>query len=64
MARLTAGTSDSQRVKRINAIGSRYVQNIASMKRFANDVYGGKGLKVARGRKYSRSTYMMGNNEG
>ena len=39
-------------------IGERYVRNIAQSKRFSNDVYGGRGIDAARGRKYSQNTYM------
>lgn len=53
---------DTNRVSRIEEIGNRYVRNIASSKRFANDIYKGRGLDVARSRTYSQNTYMGYNN--
>ena len=50
------------RLARVIDAGGRYVRNIASMKRFAKD-YESNGIESARKRSYSRSTYMMGNNE-
>lgn len=50
------------RVERTIAAGDKYVRNIAQSKRFANDVYSGKDLSVARGREYSQNTYMGYNN--
>lgn len=38
--------------------GERYVRNIAQSKRFFNDISEGRGVDVARGRGYSRNTYM------
>ena len=74
MARLLNATRDvdatsseerrnkQSRFGRIVEIGSRYVRNIAQSKRFANDIYQGRGLDVARGRTYSQNTYMGYNN--
>lgn len=47
---------------RIMRAGERYVMNIAQSKQYANDIYGGKGVDVARGREYSQNTYMGFNN--
>ena len=38
--------------------GDRYIRNIAQSKRFASDVYNGRGIGAARSRRYSRNTYM------
>lgn len=46
------------RFGRIIKAGERYVRNIAQSKQYANDIYGGKGVDVARGREYSQNTYM------
>lgn len=54
---------NSARVKRIMAIESRYVRNIAQSKRFRNDLNQGRGFDVARSRSYSQNTY-MGYNAG
>lgn len=51
-------TQSVNRIGRIGNIADRYIRNIAQSKRFANDVYSGKDLKVARGREYSQNTYM------
>ena len=56
LTRLARG--NNARVDLINRIASKYVTNIAATQRFANDIYGGRGLDVARGRGYSQNTYM------
>lgn len=55
--------NNQRRMGRILRAGDRYVLNIAQSKQYANDIYGGKGVDVARRRAYSQNTY-MGFNEG
>ena len=59
----SGGGQSTARISRISEIADRYVRNIAQSKRFANDIYGGKGIGAARNRKYSQNTY-MGSNKG
>ena len=54
--------NNQRRMGRILKAGDRYVLNIAQSKQYANDIYGGKGVDVARGREYSQNTYMGFNN--
>ena len=49
--------SKQARLGRVIEIGGRYTRNIASSKRFANDV-NERGVDSARGRSYSQNTYM------
>ena len=57
------GRADAmKRMNRTMAIGDKYVRNIAQSKSFANAIYGGKGVDVARSRQYSQNTYMGYNN--
>ena len=50
--------NNQRRMGRILRTGDRYVLNIAQSKQYANDIYGGKGVDVARRRAYSQNTYM------
>ena len=50
--------NNQRRMGRILRAGDRYVLNIAQSKQYANDIYGGKGVDVARRREYSQNTYM------
>ena len=56
--RSTSTTKAVNRISRIGEIAERYIRNIAQSRRFANDVNNGKGIDVARGRRYSQNTYM------
>ena len=58
-----SSAAKGRRKVRAEMAASKYIRNIASMKRFASDLYN-RGLASARTRSYSAGTYMYGNNGG
>lgn len=49
----TRNTSEAL-LNRARRVADKYIRNIAQTKRFANDIYQGRGLGVARGRTVRR----------